>query len=89
MWIKLRFFKKLVGAAYIQVRSIDRKLRYSRCQSLLSSTGTAVGNNSASPISAILHRSGSVLGAYGSTAVISAVLGWVLSKTTIAGASTV
>ena len=28
MWIKLRFFKKLVGAAYIQVRSIDRKLRY-------------------------------------------------------------
>ena len=28
MWIKLRFLKKLVGAAYIQVRSIDRKLRY-------------------------------------------------------------
>ena len=28
MWMKLRFFKKLVGAAYMQVRSIDRKLRY-------------------------------------------------------------
>ena len=27
MWIKLRL-KKIVGAAYIQVRSIDRKLRY-------------------------------------------------------------
>ena len=28
MWIKLRFKKKIVGAAYIQVCSIDRKLRY-------------------------------------------------------------
>ena len=28
MWIKLGFKKKIVGAAYIQVRSIDRKLRY-------------------------------------------------------------
>ena len=33
MWIKLRFLEKLVGAAYVQVRSIDRKLWYSMSHS--------------------------------------------------------
>ena len=48
MWIKLRFFKKLVDAAYnIQVHSIDRKLRYfsgSSCLSLFLSKSSCVWN---------------------------------------------
>ena len=35
MWIKLGFKKKIVDAAYIQVRSIDRKLRYTVLQKIL------------------------------------------------------